>query len=135
MTTMTQTSNPTTDAKFSLSQPRLFAHLNGLALFAGSILAYGIISGEWVAFILLLLVPDIAMLGYALNTKVGAWVYNIGHSYGLAIALMVAGFALDQTTIISLGIILMAHIGMDQMMGYGYKYADAEFADTHMKRI
>jgi hypothetical protein len=135
MTTMTQSNNQTSNTKFNFSQPLLFSHLNGLALFVGSIVAYGVISGEWVAFILLLLVPDIAMLGYVLNSKVGAWVYNIGHSYGLAVVMMLAGFALEQTTIVSVGIILMAHIGMDQMVGYGYKYADAEFSESHMKRI
>ena len=130
---MTQTTQ--TQAKFNLSQPLIFSHLNGLALFIGSIIAYGIFSGDWLAFILLLLVPDFGMIGYLVNKPIGAWLYNIVHSYGLAIILMVAGYALGMDSIISMGLIVMAHIGMDQMVGYGYKYADAEFSDTHYKRI
>jgi len=133
MTTMTQTTQ--TQTKFNFSQPRLFSHLNGLALFIGSIVAYGIFSGDWLAFILLLLVPDLGMLGYMINQRIGAWIYNIVHSYPLAIAIMMAGYALGMNSIISIGLILMAHIGMDQMVGYGYKYADAEFSETHYKRI
>ena len=32
-------------------------------------------------FLLLLLVPDIFMLGYVINRKTGSYVYNIGHVY------------------------------------------------------
>jgi hypothetical protein len=133
MTTMTQTTQ--TQTKFNLSQPLLFSHLNGLALFIGSIIAYGIFSGDWLAFILLLLAPDFSALGYLVNKTIGTWSYNIVHSYPLAIITMVAGYALGIDSVISIGIILMAHISMDQTFGYGYKYADAEFSDTHYKRI
>ncbi len=137
MTTMTQstTSEINEKTRISMSQPKLFSHLNGLALFIGSVVAFGVVSGDWLAFILLLLVPDLFMLGYMANTKIGAWIYNFGHSYVLAIPVIVVGVALDHNTILSIGIILMAHIGMDQVAGYGYKYGDAEFSHTHMNRI
>ena len=130
---MTQANQSAT--RINISQPLIFSHLNGLALFVGSIIAYGIFNGNWLAFILLLLVPDLGMLGYLINKTIGAWIYNIVHSYGLAVILMVAGYAMQMDSIISLGLILMAHIGMDQALGFGYKYADAEFSDTHFKRI
>jgi hypothetical protein len=133
MTTMTQTTQTTT--KFNLSQPRLFSHLNGLALFIGTIVAYGVFSGDWLAFILLLLAPDLSALGYLVNQTIGAWMYNIVHSYVLAIVVILVGYALGIDNGISIGLILMAHIGMDQAAGYGYKYADGEFSDTHVKRI
>lgn len=133
MTTMTQTTQ--TRATFNMSQPLLFSHLNGLALFVGSIVAYGLFSGDWLAFILLLLVPDLGMLGYIINSTIGAWLYNLVHSYGLAIILMTAGYVAGIDSVIAMGLILMAHIGMDQAVGYGYKYANAEFSDTHYKRI
>lgn len=133
MTTMTQTQEITTPK--TITQPRIFAHLNGVALFVGSIVAYGIFSGDWLAFIILLLVPDVSMIGYMVNSTIGAWMYNIVHSYALAIAVMIVGYATGIGTVISIGLILMAHIGMDQIFGYGYKYADAEFSDTHYKRI
>lgn len=133
MTTMTQaTNNP---SRTTISQPRIFGHINGLAIFIGAIVAYGVYSGDWLAFIVLLLAPDFSMLGYMANSTIGAWMYNIVHSYALAIVVIIAGYALGIGLLISLGLILLAHIGMDQTFGYGYKYADAEFSDTHMKRI
>lgn len=131
MTTITQSTIKTSN----LSQPLLFSHLNGLALFIGTLVVYGVFSGDWLAFILLLLVPDLSALGYMVSQTIGAWMYNIVHSYGLAIVVMLAGYALGLDSVISIGLILMAHIGMDQAAGYGYKYADAEFSDTHYKRI
>lgn len=133
MTTMKQSTETT--QQNNLSQPRIFTHLNGLALLIGSIVAYGIFNGDWLAFILLLFVPDISMLGYAMNSKVGAWIYNIGHSYMLAISMMLIGYAMGSDNIIAIGLILLAHIGLDQVIGYGYKYADAEFSDTHINRL
>lgn len=133
MTTMTQTTHNT--SRTTISQPRIFGHINGLAIFIGAIVAYGVYSGDWLAFIVLLLAPDFSMLGYMVNSTIGAWMYNIVHSYALAIGVIIAGYALGIGVLISLGLILLAHIGMDQTVGYGYKYADAEFSDTHMKRI
>ena len=133
MTTMTQTQKDISQT--TISQPRIFAHLNGLALLVGSILAYGIFSGDWLAFIVLLFVPDVSMIGYMLNATIGAWLYNIVHSYALAIVVMLIGYAMGIDAVISVGLILMAHIGMDQMLGFGYKYADAAFGDTHFNRI
>jgi hypothetical protein len=133
MTTMTQTQETATNK--TISQPRIFAHVNGLALFVGSIVAYGIFSGDWLAFIILLLVPDVSMIGYMLNTTIGAWLYNIVHSYALAIVAMMIGYAIGVDAVISIGLILMAHVGMDQAVGYGYKYAEEEFSDTHFNRI
>jgi hypothetical protein len=133
MTTMTQSTE--TNPRPSNSQPRLFAHLNGLAFFVGSIIAYGIFSGDWLAFILLLLVPDVSMIGYMLNATIGAWLYNIVHSYALAIIVVILGYAIGVDAVISMGLILTAHIGMDQAVGYGYKYANAAFSDTHYNRL
>ncbi len=119
----------------SISQPRLFSHLNGLAMLLGAGILYGIQNGDWGAFLLLLLLPDVFMLGYALNQAVGTWVYNIGHSLFVPFMLMVLGHVLGWDAGISLGFIWLAHIGMDWIFGYGYKYADEAFAKTHFSRI
>lgn len=133
MTTMTASHETANTQAFS--QPRIFAHLNGLAIFIASLVAYGIYSGDWLAFIVLLLVPDVSFVGYKINTRIGAWIYNAVHSYVLAVAIILASYALGWSAGIAFGIILFAHIGMDQAVGYGYKYADGKFSDTHYGRI
>jgi hypothetical protein len=41
---------------------------------------------SWWVFPALLLLPDLGMLGYSINTRVGAVLYNLAHHQGLAIA-------------------------------------------------
>ena len=61
-------------------------------------------------------------------------IYNAAHNYavpGLLIALsLVTGAPLG----VQIGLIWLAHIGMDRTMGYGLKYPTA-FKDTHMQRV
>lgn len=47
-----------------LGQPSMLLRIEGLVLLAGSLLLYAQNRGEWVAFLALLLVPDLSMLGY-----------------------------------------------------------------------
>ena len=64
----------------------------------------------------------------------GAAAYNLVHTYALALPLAVAGFWLSSPIALALGLIWIAHIGIDRMLGYGLKYASG-FADTHLGRI
>lgn len=79
----------------------------------------------------LLLGPDIAMIGYAVNTKTGAWIYNLFHHRLTAAA--VASYALVSGNEYwkLAAIILFAHIAMDRFFGFGLKYADS-FKHTHL---
>ncbi|EHQ26720.1 DUF4260 domain-containing protein [Mucilaginibacter paludis] len=78
----------------------------------------------WV-WIPLFLMPDLSMLGYLFNNRVGALTYNLFHHRGLALLLSAAGFLLHQEIMISLGILLFAHSSFDRMFGYGLKYNDS----------
>ncbi|GAB2829637.1 hypothetical protein GCM10027022_20780 [Alpinimonas psychrophila] len=61
----------------------------------------------------------------------GSVFYNIGHSYPVAAALVVFGFAFGATLLIALGAIWFGHIGWDRMLGYGLKYG-TNFKHTHL---
>jgi hypothetical protein len=37
--------------------------------------------GGWIEFVLLFLVPDLSIIGYAANARVGAATYNAVHTY------------------------------------------------------
>jgi Domain of unknown function (DUF4260) len=83
---------------------------------------------------LLLLVPDLAIVGYVVSPRVGALLYNAGHTYLLPAAMAVAGVLADRPLVLGLALIWLAHIGMDRVAGYGLKYP-SDFTDTHLGRI
>ena len=85
----------------------------------------------WWWFPVLLLVPDVSMVGYAINNKIGAYLYNIVHHKGVALLVYVIGFSMEVATIALAGIILFAHSSMDRLFGFGLKYTDS-FQDTHL---
>lgn len=103
-----------------------------LFLFAGFLLWNTDFSWWW--FPALLLVPDLSMIGYAVNSTVGAYCYNIVHHKAVAIAFYITGFYGEIAGFELVGIILFAHSSMDRIFGYGLKYADS-FLNTHLSKI
>ena len=103
--------------------------LFGLALFLFSQLNYGL---GWYA--LWFLAPDLSMVGYLANPRVGAWTYNLIHHKGLAVAVYVLGSLLAIPWLMFAGTILLGHSSLDRVFGYGLKYPDA-FQNTHLGRI
>ncbi|GAA0413717.1 MAG: DUF4260 domain-containing protein [Bacillota bacterium] len=114
--------------------PKAWMHLEGAAVLMISIFFYAMYDFSWFVFAIFLLVPDISMVGYMKNTKSGATLYNIFHSYILPVLLVVIGFLFLYSFLIMIALIWIAHIGMDRMIGYGLKYPTA-FKDTHLQRV
>ena len=71
--------------------PRPLLQLEGAAVLIVSLLSYHWSQGSWLQFALLFLLPDLSMLGYAANIRVGAITYNAVHSY--VVPLVLAGYA------------------------------------------
>lgn len=114
--------------------PRLVLRVEGALMFAAGLLAYAHLGGRWGWFAALFLVPDLSMLGYLLNPRVGAAAYNTGHSYAGPALLAAAAWALGAPSLLLGAAIWVAHIGADRALGYGLKYATA-FGDTHLGRV
>lgn len=95
---------------------------------------YGHLNFPWLYFIVYLLLPDITMVGYLLNTKIGALFYNMGHSFVLPAMLMVIGLLTTTPILLMVALIWLAHIFLDRALGYGLKYEDA-FKKTHLQQI
>ncbi|WPK11686.1 DUF4260 domain-containing protein [Lysinibacillus louembei] len=85
-------------------------------------------------FFLLLLAPDICMIGYVIDAKVGAIIYNIGHSLILPSILLTIALFANIALLLSIAMIWLAHILMDRALGYGLKYMTG-FKDTHLGAI
>jgi hypothetical protein len=108
--------------------------LEGLGLFLGMTLLYGVWDGSWWIYAALFLAPDLSFAGYLGGPRTGALVYNAAHSYMMPMALMTAGFVTASPLVLSIAIIWLAHIGLDRALGYGLKYAGG-FGFTHLGRI
>jgi hypothetical protein len=113
---------------------RTLLRLEGLALFLGMTLLYGVWDGSWWVYAILFLAPDLSFLGYLGGPRIGAIIYNAAHSYMVPMALMTIGFALSAPLVLSIAMIWLAHIGFDRALGYGLKYF-AGFGFTHLGRI
>jgi hypothetical protein len=87
----------------------------------------------WV-FWVWLLVPDISMIGYLVNTRVGAVIYNLVHHQGLAIIIGLAGLYTGNVYLEFTGLLLLGHSSMDRIFGYGLKYTDS-FKHTHLGEL
>ncbi len=102
------------------------AAMLGLAIYLNSFLPFQ----GWV-FWVWFLVPDLGMLGYLINTRIGAFTYNILHHKGIAIALYFAGYFLVIHELTLAGVVLFGHSSFDRIVGYGLKYSD-NFKNTHL---
>jgi hypothetical protein len=119
---------------FLLARPAALLMVEGATMLAGSVLLYWTGGGSWWLFALLLLAPDLSMLGYLAGPRVGAVAYNVFHSYQLPAALGLVGLFVGVPLAVSVALVWFAHIGMDRLMGYGLKYPTG-FKDTHLQRI
>ncbi|MEK4537931.1 MULTISPECIES: DUF4260 domain-containing protein [Peribacillus] len=109
-------------------------HSEGLMVLIAIIYIYSINEFSWWIFLLLLLTPDISMLAYLINNQIGAKVYNLFHTYTISILIILLAVSLNQDTILMVGLIWTAHIGMDRFLGYGLKYTTA-FKATHIQEV
>ncbi|MED0965812.1 DUF4260 domain-containing protein [Bacillus paramycoides] len=109
-------------------------HLEGLIVLLAAIYIYALCGFSWLLLIVLLFAPDLAMIAYAINSRIGAQIYNLFHTYIISILLVLIGVYFKLDTILMVGLIWTAHIGMDRMLGYGLKY-ETDFKDTHIQRL
>ena len=103
-------------------------------MLAGSVFLYHQNRGGWGQFLLLFMVPDVSILGYLVNGRVGAIAYNAIHSSVAPLLLAVYFFGSHQPALLSLALIWIAHLGFDRMLGFGLKY-DHGFRDTHLNPL
>lgn len=108
--------------------------LEDLAELLLGIFLFSKLNFAWWWFPALILLPDLSMLGYVINTKVGAALYNFVHHKGLGILIGIAGFLMSNEVLMLTGIILFGHSSMDRLFGYGLKYND-DFKHTHLGKI
>ena len=105
--------------------------LEEIGQFFLSIILFNQLDYAWWIFPACLLLPDLSMIGYLVDTKTGAWIYNLFHHKLVAITVLFIGFWLNHSILVLAGIILFGHSAMDRIFGYGLKFND-NFKNTHL---
>jgi hypothetical protein len=89
---------------------------------------------KWGTFALLLLAPDLTLALYAVSKRAGSIAYNLVHAIFLPLLLAALSYFNGSSLGIQLSLIWLAHIGMDHLFGYGFKYL-GEMKATHFSRV
>jgi len=108
--------------------------IEGFAALIAAIALYWYAGFGWMMFALLFLAPDVFMVGYLKNERLGAAVYNIGHTYVAPFLFFAVSTGLNWRVGLAVAFVWAAHIGMDRALGFGLKQSTS-FKDTHLGRI
>lgn len=103
-------------------------------MFLAALALYASQGFGWGAFALFILAPDLAAAVYLLDKGAGSVAYNLAHFEGFPVALGLAGVLTASPVLFQAGLIWIAHIAIDRVLGYGLKYF-GRFKDTHMQRV
>jgi hypothetical protein len=117
-----------------LTRPSLLLRAEGGIIFGASLLLYGKLRSSWILLVVLVLAPDLSMLGYLLGIRLGTALYNLFHVLVAPLLLIALSIFYQQLWLLPYGLIWTAHIGVDRLLGYGLKYP-TRFHDTHFQRL
>ena len=118
-----------------MTHPRLLLRAEGLLVAAGATATYVALGNSALLFVALVLLPDLSMAGYLVDSRWGARTYNAVHTYAGPAALGVSGWYVGADLALAAALVWTAHVGADRLFGLGLKYGDSEFGDTHLQRV
>jgi hypothetical protein len=117
-----------------LTRPSALLRFEEALLLILTLFAYQHLHASWLLFAILFLTPDLSMLGYVANPRVGAATYNLVHTLTLPLVLLLISYMQQWHLILTLALIWTAHIAFDRLLGYGLKYPTF-FKDTHLQHL
>jgi hypothetical protein len=117
-----------------LTRPAILLRIEETTLLLLTLVAYQHLHASWLLFAILFLAPDLFMLGFLINPRIGAATYNLAHTLTLPLALLLASYIEHWPLATALALIWTAHIALDRLLGYGLKYP-TYFKDTHLQHI
>lgn len=112
----------------------LTVRLEWAVVAVAAIAFYAVGGSSWWLFALLILAPDLSMLGYLAGPRVGAISYNALHILISPVLLLLAGHFGGSAIATAIALIWIVHIAIDRALGYGLKLPSG-FQDTHLGRI
>ena len=117
-----------------LTSPPALLRIEKGAVLLATLFVYRQLHFNWLLFALLFLTPDLFMLGYLLNVRAGAAIYNLVHTLTLPLALLLISYLQHWQLAVAMALIWTTHIAFDRLLGYGLKYP-TYFKDTHLQHI
>jgi hypothetical protein len=117
-----------------LTSPSHLLRTEEALLLIATLFTYHHLHYNWLLFALLFLTPDLFMLGYLVNPRAGAAIYNLVHTLTLPLALLFLSYLQHWPLAASIALIWTAHIAFDRLLGYGLKYP-TRFKDTHLQHL
>ena len=116
------------------TKPKILLHFEGAISLALSVFFYHQLHANWLLFAILFLAPDLFMLGYLANVRVGSAIYNFAHTYITPGILLAISYLAAKPQLFPVVLIWTAHIGFDRLLGFGLKYP-THFKDTHFQHV
>jgi hypothetical protein len=108
--------------------------LEWLCVAAALAAGFAVTGGSWLLFALLVLLPDLSMLGYLAGPRTGALAYNLAHTLIGPAALAGGAWFAASDAAFQVALIWAFHIAADRALGYGLKLPTS-FQDTHLGRV
>ncbi len=115
-----------------LTRPKVLLRIEGGLDLVLSLIFYQYLHANWILFVVLLLAPDLAILGYVGGTRIGTICYNLIHTFAGPFLLIGYSCLTGSMWLLPYALIWTSHIGLDRMLGFGLKYP-TEFRDTHLR--
>ena len=113
---------------------RTWLRVEGAAGFGAGIALFALAGGSWLVLIPLLLLPDVSAAGYLGGPRLGAFSYNLAHTWAPGLVTLGLGAWTGSPSLQIAAAILIAHVGVDRALGYGLKLPTS-FQDTHLGPI
>ena len=108
-----------------------FQRAEAAVMLLATLLAYQHFHFGWWFMVAFWLVFDISMLGYAAGNRIGAWCYNLAHSFITPGVLIGISILTDERLLLQIALVELVHITLDRVLGYGLKSTDG-FQHTHL---
>ena len=116
---------------FFMLNTTLIQRIEGLVIFVAITYFYFGYGFSLLWYLVFLLSFDISMMGYLRDAVLGAYIYNIVHSFVLPVLFLLFGFIFGWQVVIGFSLIWLAHISLDRAFGYGLKKKSG-FNHTHL---
>jgi hypothetical protein len=114
--------------------PRLWLRLEAATVLIGALIACSTTGQHWWLVPVVVLLPDLAMAGYVGGTRIGAFIYNLAHATPVPALVIGLAWWQNRPLVLGIGLVWLAHIGLDRLMGYGLKHHD-HFQHTHLGNL
>ena len=111
--------------------PVLQRRIEATALLVAAVLAHAQLGFSWGVFAACFFLPDLSMLFYLVNRRVGGSAYNLAHFFLWPFLLGGAGVLTGSAGLQQAALIWGAHVAFDRALGWGLK-TEESFCHTDM---